>query len=147
MPSPTCQPPVPALASSTRPVSPASSTRCCITISAVGERQMLPMQTKTIRYGAPTAPSCQAPGACPALRMHAFATMPDNGGMNRHGRPDPALAAALLGTLALLVAGCSSGAGGGSAAPGGEGAAAVAAEPLRLTAVSVKQHLHPRQSI
>ena len=45
---PTCQSPVPALSIWIRPVSPAASTRCRITASAVGDRQMLPRQTKQI---------------------------------------------------------------------------------------------------
>jgi hypothetical protein len=48
-PSPSCQPPVPALSTSTRPSSPASSTRARKTDSAIGERQMLPVQTKQTR--------------------------------------------------------------------------------------------------
>src|SRR3954452_24792660 len=47
--SPTCQPPVPALSSSMRSSRPASRTSERITPSAVGERQMLPMQTKRTR--------------------------------------------------------------------------------------------------
>jgi hypothetical protein len=47
--SPACQPPVPALSSSTRSSSPASRTSRRMTPSAVGERQMLPMQTNRMR--------------------------------------------------------------------------------------------------
>ena len=50
-PSPTCQFPVPADSTSTRPSSPASATYERSTTSAVGERQMLPEQTKQTRKG------------------------------------------------------------------------------------------------
>jgi hypothetical protein len=47
--APTCQPPVPALSISTSAVRPSSSTSARNTPSAVGERQMLPMQTNSTR--------------------------------------------------------------------------------------------------
>ncbi len=47
--SPTCQEPVPALSTSMSSDSPASATRWRITASAVGDRQMFPMQTKQTR--------------------------------------------------------------------------------------------------
>src|SRR5262245_26129486 len=50
-PSPSCQPLVPALSTRTRSPSPASSARWAMTAAAVGERQMLPRQTKQIRTG------------------------------------------------------------------------------------------------
>src|SRR4051794_4507065 len=53
--SPACQPPVPALSSSTRSSRPSSRSSLRITPSAVGERQMLPMQTKRMRIGASLA--------------------------------------------------------------------------------------------
>ena len=57
--SPACQPPVPALSISTACASPASSTWRRNTASAIGDRQMLPMQTKQTRYAMP--PSCPRP--------------------------------------------------------------------------------------
>ena len=47
--SPTCQPPVPEL--STVAFRPSSSMDLRSTCSAMGERQMLPVQTKVTRYG------------------------------------------------------------------------------------------------
>ena len=44
--TPTCQAPVPALDTRTRSASPARSSSCAKTFSAIGERQMLPLQTK-----------------------------------------------------------------------------------------------------
>ncbi len=46
---PSCQPPVPALSTATRSSRPASATRARKTASAIGERQMLPVQTKQTR--------------------------------------------------------------------------------------------------
>lgn len=75
--------------------------------------------------------------------------MPDNGVMKRHRRPEFALTTALLATLAMVAAGCSDGGNGGNAttAAGGEGARTADVQPLRLTAVSVHEHLHPKQPI
>src|SRR5688572_13348719 len=47
--APTCQPPVPALSISISPSRPRSATSARNTPSAVGERQMLPRQTKRTR--------------------------------------------------------------------------------------------------
>jgi hypothetical protein len=60
MSSPACQEPVPALSIWTSSARSRLSARCFRTISAVGERQMLPEQTKQIRTGwLGTSPVCQ----------------------------------------------------------------------------------------
>ena len=46
-----CHAPVPALSISTTSSRPSRATTARITASAVGERQMLPMQTKSRRTG------------------------------------------------------------------------------------------------
>ena len=51
--SPTCQSPVPALSTTTAPSRPAAASSARSTVSAIGERQMLPRQTRQTRYGAP----------------------------------------------------------------------------------------------
>ena len=48
--SPRCQSPVPALSTSTLPVRPARSSSARSTTSAMGDRQMLPRQTRQTRY-------------------------------------------------------------------------------------------------
>src|SRR5262245_46855123 len=55
MSSPTCQPLVPALSTTTAWSKPASRNRSVSTTSAIGERQMLPRHTTQIRYGCPGA--------------------------------------------------------------------------------------------
>ena len=52
--------PVPADATSTCPCRPAARSLCRSTPSAVGERQMLPMQTINTRVAAISAPRCPA---------------------------------------------------------------------------------------
>jgi hypothetical protein len=46
-----CQSPVPVLLTVTSSARPASSISDRVMTSAIGERQMLPRQTKQIRYG------------------------------------------------------------------------------------------------
>ncbi len=51
--SPTCQSPVPADSTTNRSDMPASAASWANTMPAMGERQMLPLQTNETRNGAP----------------------------------------------------------------------------------------------